>query len=76
VASRFFLSRGKEIEGASPELKALMKEEAELEDRVAELKAQKASLDEELYRAELQSLLLALATKSEEIRQLSGENEE
>ena len=76
VASRFFLSRGKEIEGASPELKALMKEEAELEDRVAELRAQKASLDEELYRAELQSLLLALAMKSEEIRQLSGENEE
>ena len=60
----------------SPELRALIKEEAELEDRVAQLRAQKSSLDEELYRVELQSLLLALAAKSEEIRLLSGEIEQ
>ena len=76
VASRFFFTRAKESDDATPELRSLMKEEAALQDRVAELRAQKASLDEELYRAELQSLLLALAAKSEEIRRLTGKSEE
>ena len=76
LSSRFFLV-GQKIGGeVSPEIQALLTEKAELEERVVLLRAQKDSLDEELYRSELQALLLALAEKSEEIRDLVGEDEE
>lgn len=73
VARRMFFDGGSAAAGAdSPELTALLGEREVLERRIEELRLQKGALTEELYLAELEKLLLALAAKDEEIRELSG----
>ena len=46
---------------ANPELKKLVDKKAALEERIAELRLQKDSMEEALYLHELESLLLELA---------------
>jgi hypothetical protein len=66
VASRLFLGGVVEA-GGSPELQQLRARKDELEDRIADLRARRASLDEQLYLEELETLLLDLARTNEEI---------
>jgi hypothetical protein len=71
--STFLGSRGptpgeRPAESADPALVALEQERRALEDKIESLKTAKAALPEDRYVAELERLLLDLATKSEEIR--------
>ena len=76
VASRLFLGAGSARAAAlSPELARLALRKGELEDRVAELRGRKDSLDETLYLEELESLLLDLARTNAEIERLQGAEE-
>ena len=73
LAGRFFLSSagGSATAGAaSPRLTALYGERAALDDQIAALKKRKSTLTTDAYEAELEKLLLSLAMKSREIRQL------
>jgi hypothetical protein len=74
IASRFFLGGGAAAPaaGGSPELARLAARKDELEDRVAELRARRASLEEELYLEELETLLLELARTNDQIERLSA----
>jgi len=73
LASRLFLVRAATASAtASPEVAALLAEKESLEDQIAALRSQKESLSEELYLTELETLLVALARKNEEIRNLEA----
>lgn len=71
LAGRFFLS-GSGAGGAvsSPRLNALYTERSALDDQIQSLKLRKAAMTPDAYDAELERLLLSLAMKSREIRQL------
>ena len=71
LAGRFFLSSGAAGAGpASGQLAGLYKERNALDAQIQALKARKASMAADAYEAELERLLLALAQKSREIRDL------
>jgi hypothetical protein len=72
VASRLFLGGPIATPGGSPELERLRAKKDELEDRVAELRARRSSLAEELYLEELETLLLELARTNESIERLAA----
>jgi len=55
-----------------PELRKLYQEQRELRVRLEELRQLKATMDPELYEAELEEVLVALALKGREIRALGG----
>jgi hypothetical protein len=57
---------------ASPQLRALYTEKAQLEERIADLKARKDSMNPAQYEAELEKLLLELAAKTQAIRRMEG----
>ena len=75
VASRLFLGAGPTRIASSPELDDLQAKKSELEDRIAQLRAQRASRDEELYLKELETLLLDLARTNEAIDRLAAAKE-
>jgi hypothetical protein len=71
LAGRFFLSSGAAGAGpASGRLAELYKERNTLDEQIQALRARKASMKADAYEAELEKLLLALAEKSREIRDL------
>lgn len=71
LAGRFFLSSGAAGAGpASGRLAALYKERNALDEQIQALRARKASMKADAYETELEKLLLALAEKSREIRDL------
>jgi hypothetical protein len=73
LASRFFVaSAGAVAAGAasSPRLTALYAERTTLDEQIQNLKRRKASMPADAYDTELEKLLLSLALKSREIRQL------
>jgi hypothetical protein len=57
---------------SDPRLAALVRERQALEDRIEALKARKDTLAADAYEKELESLLLELAAKSEEIQKARG----
>jgi hypothetical protein len=75
VASRLFLGAAQTRIASSPELDRLQTKKSELEDRIAQLRAQRASHDEELYLKELETLLLDLARTNEAIDRLAASKE-
>jgi hypothetical protein len=74
VASRLFLGAGAGATqvASSPELDRLRARKNEIEDRIAQLRAQKSSQSEDLYLEELETLLLDLARTNEAIDRLVG----
>ncbi len=70
-AARFYVGAGAEVKPviADPMLTSLMDRRAELEDKIADLKANKDELESETYRIELERLLIDLARVSRGIRQ-------
>jgi hypothetical protein len=75
AASRLFLGSETTRMASSPELDRLQAKKNELEGRIAQLRAQRESHDEELYLKELETLLLDLARTNEEIRRLAAPKE-
>ena len=55
-----------------PELLRLYQEKADLEARVRELRALRATMEEAQYEAELEALLIDIALKNREIREKGG----
>ncbi|HVR28100.1 MAG TPA: hypothetical protein VMS86_01085 [Thermoanaerobaculia bacterium] len=78
VASRLFLGDRSAIQAAdaSPELRRLRERKDELEERIAELRARRGSLEEGLYLEELETLLLDLARTNQQIERLAAPAEE
>ena len=74
VAATFVLGRAAEAipETDDPVLKVLYEERAALEERVAELRTIKDTLDPEVYETQLENLLLDLALKNREVRAREG----
>ena len=71
LAGRFFLSSGAAGAGpASGRLAELYRERNALDEQIQALKAKKASMAAAAYETELEKLLIALARKSREIRDL------
>ena len=81
VARTAFLSAGEDLATArmafpdDPELRPLYLERAEIEARVDELRVLRGGADQEQYEAELERLLIELALKSRQIRQLEAARE-
>jgi hypothetical protein len=64
---------GAVLEGVTdPELLRLYQEKADLEARVRELRALRATMEEAQYEAELEALLIDIALKNREIREKGG----
>ena len=76
LARTVFLGYGVTAEGApttaSPALRALHEEKAELERRIDELREVKDQLPQDRYESELEELLVELALKNREIRAAGG----
>lgn len=75
LSRRFFLdagARGGRRVSADPRLNKLYSDKFEVEDRIDALKQRKASMKEEAYYAELETLLVSLAKLAREIRQAEG----
>ena len=79
VASQVFLAQPRVLAEAgladTPEIRERLRRKEDLEGRVAALRAQRESMDESTYLAELETLLLELATTSEELRRAAGDQE-
>lgn len=75
LASRLFLGGEATRVAGSPELEQLRDRKDELEDRIAQLRAQRGAHDEEVYLRELETLLLDLARTNAEIERLAGSKE-
>ena len=77
LARTLFLASGEETASAmafpdDPELRPLYDERAAIEEQVEALRGLRDGLDAEQYEQELQTLLVQLALKSREIRQLEA----
>jgi hypothetical protein len=73
VARQFFLTPGaKARAGGNERLTVLYAESSALDDQIQALKKKKSAMTADAYDAELERLLVALATKAKEIRQLEG----
>ena len=70
LAGRFFLAGGGGTVAASGRVAALYQERSTLDDKLAALKKKKAAMTADAYDAELEQILLEIARKSREIRQL------
>jgi hypothetical protein len=73
LASRFFFASAGGVAAAgaaNPRLSSLYAERTTLDEQIQELKRRKASMSVDAYDTELEKLLLSLALKSREIRQL------
>jgi hypothetical protein len=76
IASRLFLGSAAAAVAGSPELERLHARKDELEDRIAELRSRRSSLEEDLYLEELETLLLDLARTNEQIGRLTAPRQE
>lgn len=76
LAARIFLGAGASgvaiPADASPELRALLARKAELEERLAALRARQPTMEAAQYEKELEALLLEIARNDQEIRRLRG----
>jgi hypothetical protein len=73
AAKSFYLgASGVAAADASPELRALYQEKARIEAALDALRARRSELPEAEYDAELEKLLVALATNAQSIRALEG----
>jgi hypothetical protein len=70
LAARFFLASDAASTSDNPRLNTLYTERTTLDTQIQELKKKKSSMAADAYDAELETLLLSLARKSREIRQL------
>jgi hypothetical protein len=70
LAARFFLAGGAAGGSSNPRLNTLYAERSTLDDQIQALKKRKSQMTSETYDVELERLLLSLALKSREIRQL------
>lgn len=70
LAGRFFLTAGAANAAASGRLAALYQERSVLDDQFQALKKKKTAMTVDAYDAELEDVLLQIARKSREIRQL------
>jgi len=74
LSRRFFLATagngGARVAGASGKLNALYAERDTLDQQIEKLKTRKTSMTQDAYDQELERLLVALAEKTREIRQL------
>ena len=70
LANRFFLTAGAANAAATGRLATLYQERSVLDDQIEALKAKKSSMTSDAYDNELETILLQLARKSSEIRQL------
>jgi hypothetical protein len=67
-----FAFRTRATASADPALRALYDQKQDLERRVAALRQRKSSMTSNAYEAELEKLLLELATKTQSIRKAEG----
>jgi hypothetical protein len=75
LSRRFFFDvggPGGRSTSADPRLNKLYSDKFEVEDKIDALKQRKASMKEDAYYAELETLLVSLARLSREIRQVEG----
>jgi hypothetical protein len=73
LASGFFLAgRGAVPVDASPEMRALLEQKARLEREIDMLRARRSSMEESVYEAELERLLVELARTNQRVRQAGG----
>jgi hypothetical protein len=75
LSRRFFFDAGGpggRATSADPRLNKLYSDKFEVEDKIDALKQRKASMKEDAYYAELETLLVSLARVSREIRQVEG----
>jgi hypothetical protein len=70
LANRFFLTAGAASAAATGRLAALYQERSVLDDQIQALRGKKSSMTSDAYDNELEAILLQLARKSREIRQL------
>ena len=70
LAARFFLASDAAATSDNPRLNTLYTERSTLDTQIQDLKRKKASMSADAYDTELENLLLSLARKSREIRQL------
>ena len=70
LAARFFLASDAVATSDNPRLNTLYTERTSLDSQIQELKGKKAAMSAEAYDTELETLLVSLARKSREIRQL------
>ncbi|MDX1385008.1 MAG: hypothetical protein R3190_15245, partial [Thermoanaerobaculia bacterium] len=68
VASRVFLGRGTAAVPATATGRSLLARKEALEDRIAELRSRRATMEEAAYLAELEELLLELAATNRDLR--------
>jgi len=76
-ASLVFLGSGSsaaalQVDTSDPAMKALVEQRDALEQQIAGLRLQKASMAEDQYNSEMEKLLTALALKTKEIRDLQA----
>jgi hypothetical protein len=72
VARSFILAGIPAVVASNPALKALYDERKQLEEKVALLRSMKASMEPPVYERELEKLLVELAEKNQQIKQLEG----
>jgi hypothetical protein len=75
LSRRFFLdagSAGGRQTSSDPRLNKLYTDKFEIEDRIDALKQRKASMPQDAYYSELETMLVSLARVAREIRQLEG----
>ena len=72
LARTFILAGTPAIVAGNPALKALYDERAQLEQKVALLRSSKSSMEAAVYERELEKLLIALAEKNQQIKQMEG----
>jgi hypothetical protein len=70
LAGRFFLTAGGANAAATGRLAVLQQEVSVLDDQIQTLRGKKSSMTAETYDNELETILLQLARKAREIRQL------
>ena len=77
VARSFFLTGGAATKAAStdPRAATLRKEKEELESKIEALKARKDAMDVKAYEAELERLLVDLASTTRALRSLEGKSQ-
>jgi hypothetical protein len=77
VARTFFLTGGATATAASsdPRAASLRREKEELESKIEALKARKEAMDAKAYEAELERLLVDLASTTRALRSLEGKNQ-
>jgi hypothetical protein len=70
LAGRFFLTAGAMNAAATGRLAALYQERSALDDQFTALKGKKSSMSADAYDTQLEAILIEIARKSREIRQL------